>query len=88
MRLSGFTLVAVSEVPARATDENIAQLVGDQLKRQPLSQRNRRLVARQLRAIVEELPPARQRAMSQASRHLLEVADALDGTTGTRPSDR
>jgi hypothetical protein len=77
LTLSGLSLVIVSEVPAGATDENIAHLVAEQLQRQPLTQRNRRLVARQLRAIVEELPPAPQRAMSQASRHLLEVADAL-----------
>lgn len=85
---SGLTLVIVSEVPARAGDENIAHFVAELLQRQPLTQRNRRLVARKLRAIVEELPPAPQREMSQTSRHLLEVADALDATTRTSPSDR
>ncbi len=80
--------MVVSDDPAEATDENITQLVEEQLQRHPLSQRNRRLVARQLRAIVEELPPAPQRGLSQTSRHLLEVADALDETTETGPPYR
>ena len=79
--------VTVSGVPARATDENIARLVAEQLQGHPLSQRNRGLVARQLRAIVEELPPARQRAMSRTNRHLLEVADVLDETAARKLSE-